>query len=76
MSVKESKSPMKMVTLHGEKDVPYQCPNNFWIRIPVKVKSAMHWGKEMEMCTMFFAFAKVEANPLFVSLKIPTLTIF
>ena len=65
---------MKMVTLHGEKDVPYQCPHDFWIRIPVNF-SAIHRGKEVEMCEMLFAFVKVEANPLFVSLKIPTLTI-
>ena len=71
MSVKESKSPMKMVTLHGEKDVPYQCPN-LWIRIAAKVKSAMDGGKEIEM---LFAFVEVLASPLFVTLKIPTLTI-
>ena len=26
ISVKGDESPMKMVTLHGEKDVPYECP--------------------------------------------------
>ena len=76
MSVKVDESPMKMVALYGEKGVPYECPNNFWIPIPAKVKSAMHWGKEMEMCEMLFAFVEVETSPLFVTLKIPTLIIW
>ena len=75
MSIKEGIFLMKMVAPYCEKDVPHEYLNNFWIRIAAKVKIAMYWVKEMEMCEMLFAFVEVEASPLFVTLKIPTLTI-
>ena len=64
MSVKEDESSMKMVALHDEKDVLYEC-QNIWIRVRAKVKSAMDGGKEIEMIKSL----------LFVTLKILTLTI-